>query len=206
MYISFLFYTTISCLLYLILATLGLVAAPFAFIAGVHTSYLDHIDKSVCEETCKIYLDEGRIDFGALGTAPPLPDRRAKKLYNEIILAGHIYENRGSNWIRDRLPYFEDAFSGVSDRPPPPSSYTTSIYMSTTTTTTSHNNTNNSTNDNSNYSNSNMNIYAYKIDAEIRSAFLNFFVGILKTYRRHLIYGNAVEKFQSEAYISGEYS
>ena len=200
-YLYYMFIIRIIC----IPVTLGLVAAPFAFIAGVHTSYIDHIDKSVCEETCKVYLDEGRIDFGTLGTAPPLPDRRAKKLYNEILSAGHIYENRGSNWIRDRLPYFDDAFSGVSDRPPPPppSSYTTtSIYMSTTTT--SHNHTNNSTNNNSYYSNSNMNIYAYKIDAEIRSAFLKFFVGILKNYRRHLIYGNAVEKFQSEAYISGK--
>ena len=126
----------------------GLVAAPFPFIAGVHSSYYEHIDLSVCEEAAKVYLDEDRIDFGELGPPPALPERRSRKLFHDISTVGKIFECRGHNWKEDRRPFFDDAFSSTSDRP-----------ASTV-------------------------LRPEKAEELLRSAFLKFFVAVLKNYRR----------------------
>jgi hypothetical protein len=127
---------------------LGFVAAPFPFITGVHTSYYENLDKTVCEEAAKVFLDENRIDDGSLGAPPTIPDRRRKKLLAEIVSAGNVFDQRGANWNEDRRPLFDDAFSKVSEQP------ATSL----------------------------MNKKA--IDEALRSAFLKFFVVILRNYRK----------------------
>jgi hypothetical protein len=127
---------------------IGMLAAPFPFVTGIHTSYLESHTKDICEETVVVYLDSNQITFGNMGL-PPIPDKRAKKLLSEIIAAGRIFELRGESWNEDRRPYFDEAFSSTSDRPA-----SSSIKGKD------------------------------KIDEAIRSAFLKFFVGIFKNYRR----------------------
>lgn len=93
------------------------VTAPFPYITGIHTSYWSSVDQSACEDAVKVFLDENRIDFGDLGAPPALPDRRARKLLQSICSAGRVFELRGDTWQEDRRPFFDDAFSTISDRP-----------------------------------------------------------------------------------------
>lgn len=84
-----------------------------------------------------------------MGPPPPLPEKRAKKLLQEIISAGRVFELRGGEaWKDDRLRCYDDARSSVSERPG-----TTMMKSS-------------------------------QIDDVLRSAFLKFFVNILKNYRK----------------------
>ena len=96
---------------------LGVLGAPFPFILGMHPEFLERDDCSVGEETVRIYLDSNSIDYGALGPAPPLPDRRAKKLLLQIHAAGKIFAGRGEEWSVSRIEHFDDAFSAVSEVP-----------------------------------------------------------------------------------------
>ena len=90
----------------------GLVSAPFGFIAGVHTSFYHIVDQQDKEsEAVKIFLDENRIDFGASGPPPPLPEKKARKLYQAILSAGHIFELRGDTWRDAKCPFYDDAFA-----------------------------------------------------------------------------------------------
>jgi hypothetical protein len=152
-----------------------MLAAPFPFILGLHTSVLGEEECSICEDTCQIFLDTNTIDFGSGGPAPPLPDRRGKKLLTQLLAAGRIFEGRGADWADTRRPHYDDAFSSVAERP--------GIGWS-----------------------GKDRGRATVDEGALRSAFLHFFVAILKDYRKHLIFGTAVDpdpiiKFDSAAFI-----
>jgi hypothetical protein len=103
--------------MYCVVLVAGMLAAPFPFITGIHTSYLQQHERDIGEETVRVYLDVNHIDFGTLGATPTLPDRGLRKLQNEVAAAGHIFELRGDAWKEDRQPFFDDGFSSTSDHP-----------------------------------------------------------------------------------------
>ena len=122
----------------------------------------------VSEESAQVYLDENRVVPGSLGPAPQLPTSRSRKLLQQILAAGPIFAGRKSDWRELRLPYFDDAFSSISDRPGfcpeigPPSSKESGSSKDAT-----------------------HRISSADVDeAVLRSGFLKFFVAMLKNYRR----------------------
>lgn len=94
----------------LFLCPSGVLSAPVPFIVGIHYSYFtdetcwdtsesrrngsicaapsensyEELHAAVSSETVKVFIDDGRIDFGILGPPPALPENRGKKLLNEL--------------------------------------------------------------------------------------------------------------------------
>ena len=127
-----------------------------------------------------MYLDTNTLDFGILGPAPPLPERRGKKLFNQISTeASRIFEGRGEDWSHIRLTHFDDAFSSVSEKP------------------------------GCVYGLSSFNKKSVIVDeSALRTAFVGFFVAIFMNYRRHLIFGTSQDpdplvKFNFAAFLAG---
>lgn len=132
----------------------GVLGAPFPFILGIHTSMLDLKDCNIGEETVQVFLDDNRIDYGSLGPSPPLPEKRARKLFNQLVAAGPIFEKRGREWKFARLANFDNPYSTVMEHP---------ACCVTPTGEVNHSLVNEGT---------------------IRTAFLQFFVSIFKNYRK----------------------
>jgi hypothetical protein len=155
---------------------IGMLAAPFPFILGVHSSLLDRDDCCIGDDTCKIFLDTNKIDFGANDAPPPLPDRRAKKLLAQVLSTGRIFEGRGDDWGDVRRPYFDSAFSSVTEKP--------GVLCRS------------------------KDKKATFDESVLRNGFLQFFVGIFKDYRRHLMFGTADDpdpmvRFDFASFIAG---
>jgi hypothetical protein len=65
--------------------TLAALYAPFPFIFGIHKKFVDDQKHSnIPADTVKVFLDENKIDFGKGGPAPQLPEKRFKKLVNQL--------------------------------------------------------------------------------------------------------------------------
>lgn len=95
---------------------LGMLDAIVPFVLGIHSSFLSLPECSISNETVCVYLDENRIEYGDLGEAPSLPERRSKKLLQSI-QESTLYENRGKDWETIRLPFFDEGFSNRTDNP-----------------------------------------------------------------------------------------
>lgn len=156
---------------------IGVLEAPNPFICGLPTSYLK--DCSIQQETVKVYLDEGKIDFGSDGSAPGLPDSLRKKLLQHISVNAPTFTLRPNNWKTHRLPLFDDAFCAITDHssrqfPVPVRSAAERakgpLKSATWTLAPGQR--------------------EVVHDRKLRAGFLNFFVSILQGYRRFLIFGS----------------
>lgn len=102
---------------------LGVLSAPLPFLVGIHSSFLaendDHypsrstsfcnakpkqvidLDKSYSlygcamfmPETVRVFLDANEIEFGSIGTPPPFPESRRRKLIAELRWSFSLPEN-----------------------------------------------------------------------------------------------------------------
>lgn len=98
-------------------ALLGVLGAPVPFLVGVHTDFLESVNCCIPEEAVVVFIDDNRVELGALGTPPALPEGRGKKLHNSLIpLVSSTFDNRLTSWKTTRLPYFDLAFN-MSIRP-----------------------------------------------------------------------------------------
>lgn len=96
-----------------LLAVLG---APFPFMVGLHTTFLQ--DYKLSPDAAIVELDKNKISFGSLGPPPSLPDRQGKKLMQALSSSAMVFDKRGADWIHARLPHYDDAFRPVGERDP----------------------------------------------------------------------------------------
>jgi hypothetical protein len=113
-----------------------------------------------------IDLDRNRITFGTLGPPPTLPPGRCKKLLVLISNSTPSFDKRGTDWAISRLPLFDSAFTAVTENP----------------VTESDNGGNREGGGDASQS-----IVRTEFHKAIRAGFLNFFVSILKNYRRYIL-------------------
>ena len=109
-------------------------------------------------------LDRNRVTFGRLGPPPLLPDKRCRKLQQLILSSAPAFERRGADWAESRLPLFDSAFTVVTD---------TAAMESDKAQDTSQGVSKNPKDGEVN-------------ECAVRAGFLNFFVAILKNYRRYV--------------------
>ena len=171
--------------------------APFPFILGIHSSFLQGSDCLIGNETVRIYLDENRIDFGSKGPAPPLPDRPYSKLLQVIKESAPLFERRAQNWAATRLVLFDDAFSTLTD-------HSTTYLQAPQRGRGAGAAPAASLPRGSEGSRSEKN---WLDEEKVRAGFLNFFVGIFKSYRKFLIYGTPEDpdpmvKFRFEDFLA----
>lgn len=190
------------------LAPVDAVGMPMPFIVGLHTTLLKGNEGLIAEEAVRVLLDENRIvypsskqsfqsrntvDDRKLGPPPALPERQGRKLLQVILSNAPMFEHRLGNWAQSRLVLFDDAFSTLTDR----NTITTSapergrVRKAPSTDGTS------------------MHRKALIDERKIRAGFLNFFVGVLKSYRRYLIYGtpddpDPMVKFQFDYFVAAQ--
>jgi hypothetical protein len=151
---------------------LGVLGAPFPFLLGIHSSFLKSPECVLPVEGSVIDLDRNRITFGTLGPPPTLPPGRCRKLLVLISNSTPSFDKRGGDWAVSRLPLFDSAFTAVTENPV-------------------------SESDKSKWENreggggASQSTVRTEFHKTIRAGFLNFFVSILKNYRRYLIYGTS---------------
>jgi hypothetical protein len=101
---------------YMLVVFLGVLGAPFPYILGMKSSFLQHKDCVLSSVSARIYLDENRIEYGEeFILLPQLPERRAKKLLQCIIENAPIFANKALDWPVVRLAYYDDAFSPLAE-------------------------------------------------------------------------------------------
>ena len=91
--------------------------APVPFIVGIHTDFLKSVHCSIPEEAVVVFIDDNRVELGALGLPPALPESRGRKLQAALTpLVSATFSRRLTPWKSVRLPYFDSAFN-MSIRP-----------------------------------------------------------------------------------------
>ena len=144
---------------------LGVLGAPFPYLVGIHSSFLTCADCVLPHEGALIDLDKNIISYGRLGPPPLLPDKRCRKLHQLIISSAPAYGRRGTDWRESRLPLFDSAFTVVTD----------SAAMECE----------KSPEGLAGLAGLSRNSRDGEVDeVAVRAGFLNFFVAILKNYRR----------------------
>lgn len=152
---------------------LGALSAPFPYIFGLNAEVYRRNKSLVAADAVTVFLDENRIDCGALGPPPPFPERRYKKLFLQVTQSipwasksgDGVYESRWEELHRLRLPLFDDAFTDTADVPMDISGDQSNTLQR-----------------------------CYVDDASIREAFLKFFVSMLLSYKAYLIYPDVNEE------------
>lgn len=118
----------------------------------------------VPHEGSVVDLDHNRINFGRLGPPPLLPDKRCRKLLQLILSSAPAFERRGADWSESRLPLFDSAFTVVTDSAAMESDKAQDTFQGLS----------------KNMKDGEVN------ESAVRAGFLNFFVSILKNYRRYI--------------------
>ena len=143
----------------------GVLGAPFPYLVGIHSSFLSCADCVLPHEGALIDLDKNIISFGRLGPPPLLPDKRCRKLHQLIISSAPAYGRRGADWRESRLPLFDSAFTVVTDSAAMECEKSPEGLAGLS-----------------------RNSRDGEVDeVAVRAGFLNFFVAILKNYRRCVI-------------------
>jgi hypothetical protein len=60
--------------------------APFPFIFGIHQRFYEEYKPTIAGDTARVFLDQNSVDFGSRGPAPPLPEKRSRKLLAQLKL------------------------------------------------------------------------------------------------------------------------
>lgn len=119
-----------------------------------------------------IDLDRNKIKYGKLGPPPCLPDKRCRKLLQLIQVSAPVFDRRGRDWRESRLPLFDSAFTIVTDS-------AAMEYESTSEGGERGGGGGGSTGPGtSRYKEGEVN------ESAVRAGFLNFFVSVLKSYRK----------------------
>ena len=141
-----------------------MLGAPFPFLVGIHSTFLTCEDCVLPHEAAIVDLDRNRINFGRLGPPPLLPDKRCRKLLQLILSSAPAFERRGADWSESRLPLFDSAFTKVTDSAAMEYDKSQDVSQGLS----------------RNMRDGEVN------ESAVRAGFLNFFVSILKNYRRYV--------------------
>ncbi|CAM9133700.1 unnamed protein product, partial [Ectocarpus fasciculatus] len=98
-------------------ALLGVFGAPVPFIVGIHSDFLKSVHCSIPDEAVVVFIDDNRVELGALGLPPALPESRGRKLQAALTpLVSATFDRRLTPWKSVRLSHFDSAFN-MSIRP-----------------------------------------------------------------------------------------
>lgn len=226
--VSFLYDAYSVVILSLFCVYVGALGAPFPYLFGVYTDLYHQNTSQISPEVVLVFLDDNRVEFGALGPPPKFPDRRYKKLLDALVHNVSWLSKQGEMaydprlWRAERLMLFDDALIDATDRPMETFSPLSSGSSSSVGAVHHHHKDGNSTASSSSHGNSHHSkvIKESKVDDQaIRSAFLKFFVTMLKDYKRFLLYPSdpghihdslvgamgARKRFRFEEFVQGGY-